>query len=129
MAITKSLTFTGISINGVSYTPFLTESVEVTVEPVVDNVNNGQTLPSAYNMTFAVDIYNTNVLTDANIYTNTATTPVEINVAFTGGTGGQTITASNIIVSATKVFEAGRSAYRVSGSFIKTNLADTAVLT
>ena len=129
MAITKSLTFDGISINGVSYTPFLDESVEVTVEPVVDMVNNGQSLPAAYTVSFGVNLYNTNVLTDNNVYTNTAAAPVTANVVFTGGTGGQTLTINGVIVHAIQVFDAGRSAYRIGGSKRETNLATGVVLT
>jgi hypothetical protein len=129
MSITKSLTFSGININGVSYTPFLDESVEVTVEPIVDMVNNGQSLPSAYNVSFGVNIYNTNILTDSNVYTNTAAAPVLASVVFTGGTGGQTLTISNVIIHATQVFDAGRSAYRIGGSKRETSLTTGVVLT
>lgn len=129
MAITKSLTFTGINVNGVSYSPFLDESVEVTVEPIVDMVNNGQSLPSAFNLTFGVNIYNTNVGTDGNVYTNTEAAPKEINVVLTGGTGGQTLTMNGIIVHATKVFDAGRSAYRIGGSKRETNVQSIVALT
>lgn len=129
MAITKSLTFAGISIGGTSYTPFLDESVEVTVEPVVDMVNNGQSLPAAYTVSFGVNIYNTAILSSANIYTNTANAPVETSVVFTGGAGGQTLTVSNVIVHAVQVFDAGRSAYRIGGSKRVVDLATGVALT
>jgi len=129
MSITKSLTFTGVKVNGVSYSPFLDESVEVTVEPVVDTVNNGQSLPSAYNVSFSVNIYNTNILTDANIYSNTASTPVETIVEFTGGTGGQTLNINGVIVHASQAFDAGRSAFTIGGSKRVTALSLGVVLT
>jgi hypothetical protein len=122
MAITKSLTFASVSINGVSYSPFLDESVEVTVEPIAEMVNNGQTLPSAYNVSFSVTVYNTNVDSDTNVYTNTATDPKLISMAFTGGTGGQTLTMSNVIVHGSQTFENGRAGYVLAGSQRVTNL-------
>jgi len=129
MAITKSLTFSGISINGVSYSPFLDESVEVTVEPVAEMVNNGQTLPSAYNVSFSVVVYNTNVATDANVYTNTANAPVFATMLFTGGAGGQTLNITDTIVHASQTFENGRSGYLLSGSKRVTSLGTGVVLT
>lgn len=123
MALTKSLIFSGISVNGVSYSPFLEDSVEVTVEPVADLINNGQSLPSAYNLSLSATLYNTNIASDSNIYSNAqATSFVLANVVLSGGEGGQTLTMSNVIVHASQDFGAGRSAYTIGATKKSTTL-------
>lgn len=122
MALTKSLIFSGISVNGVSYSPFLEDSVEVTVEPVADLINNGQTLPSAYNLSFSATLYNTNIASDTNIYSNASNAFVLATVVLSGGEGGQTLTMSNVIVHAAQDFGAGRSAYTIGATKKSTTL-------
>lgn len=123
MAATKTLVFTGISINGVSYSQHLNEGVEVSIEPLTDLVRDGQTLVSAYDVSFAVNVYDDGPLTDTNVYTNTSQTPVLANVVFTGATGGQTLTVSNVIVNGNKVYDQNRTAVNLFGTKRTTTLA------
>lgn len=123
MAITKALAFTGLNINGVSYNTHLTESGEITIEPVEDRVSDNQTLVSAYDVSFSAKLYDSNVESDSNVYTNTANTANRVSVAFTGVTGGQTISITNVIVNGTKDFEDNRKAIRVYGSKRVTSLS------
>jgi len=118
MAITRNLTFTGITINGVSFTEHLQESAEITIEPVTDLVDDGQTLPAAYDVSFAVDIYDANVLTNAvaDVYSDSSTSPNKIDVVFTGISGGTNVTISNVIVNGSKKYDQNRVAVTVSGT-------------
>jgi len=126
MSITKSLVFDKVSINGVDYTPHLSESAEVTVEPVEQTVRNGLTLVSAWDVSFSVDVLNDNVVNAASlVYTNTANTPVLTNVVFTGTTGAATLTISDVIVNATPNFEGERVAYTITGTKRTTTLPST----
>jgi hypothetical protein len=130
MALTKSLIFTGISVSGVSYSPFLEDSVEVTIEPVADLVNNGQTLPSAYNLSFSATLYNTSIATGANIYTNAEVGTFSLtSVVFTGGEGGQTLNISNVLVHASLDLGNGRTAYTIGGTKKVASLAGVLTLT
>jgi hypothetical protein len=126
MSITKSLVFDKVSINGVDYTPHLSESAEVTVEPVEQTVRNGQTLVSAWDVSFSVDVLNDNVINAASlVYTDASSAPVLTNVVFTGTTGAATLTISNVIVNATPNFEGERVAYTITGSKRTTTLPST----
>jgi hypothetical protein len=130
MALTKSLIFTGISVSGVSYSPFLEDSVEVTIEPVADLVNNGQTLPSAYNLSFSATLYNTGIATGANIYTNADAPTFNLTtVLFTGGEGGQTLNISNVLVHASLDLGNNRTAYTIGGTKKVASLAGVLTLT
>lgn len=123
MAITKALAFTGLNINGVSYNTHLTESGEITIEPVEDRVSDNQTLVSAYDVSFSAKLYDSNVESDSNVYTNTANTANRVSVVFEGVTGGQSISITNVIVNGTKDFEDNRKAIRVYGSKRVTSLS------
>lgn len=130
MAITKSLTFDKVVINGIDLTPHLADSAEVTVEAVTQSVQNNQTLPSAYDVSFSVDVLNDNVVTNASyaVYTNTANTPTLTYITFSGVAGGATLNVTNVIVSATKSFEGERSAYTLTGTKRVTNLGDSVAI-
>jgi hypothetical protein len=122
MAITKTLSFTGLNINGVSYSTHLTESGEITIEEQVDEVDDKQSLVSAYDVSFSAKLYDSNVAVDSNVYTNTAQSPSKVNVAFTGVTGGQTVSITGVIVNGTKDYDENRTAIRVFGSKRVTSL-------
>jgi hypothetical protein len=70
MSITKSLVFDKVTINAIDYTPHLADSAEVTIEPVNQTVENGQTLVSAWDVSFSVDLLNTAVSSSVDVYTN-----------------------------------------------------------
>ena len=92
MPITKTLAYDKVSINGVDYTPHLADSAEVTVEPVEQMVRNGQALVSAWDVSFSVDLLDDNVVNAASlVYTNTANSPTQTFITFTGTTGAATL--------------------------------------
>lgn len=122
MATGKTLVFSNISVGGTAYGLHLTEGVEVTIEPVTDAVEDNQELVSAYDISFSANLYNTSILNDTNVYTNTANTPVKTTVVFTGSTGGQTLTVANVIVNGSHSFDETRGAARISGRKRTTSL-------
>jgi hypothetical protein len=126
MSITKSLVFDKVSINGVDYTPHLSESAEVTVEPVEQTVRNGQTLVSAWDVSFSVDVLNDNVVNATSlVYTNTANVPVQTFITFSGTTGAATLNITDVIINATPNFEGERVAYTLTGTKRVTTLPST----
>jgi len=126
MPITKSLVFDKVSINGVDYTPHLSDSAEVTVEPVEQMTRNGQALVSAWDVSFSVDLLDDNVVNASSlVYTNTANSPTRTNIAFTGTTGAATLTIADVIINATPNFEGERVAYTLTGSKRVTTLGNT----
>ncbi len=129
MAITRTLSFEKVNVNGVDITPHLAESAEVTVEPVEQTVRNGQALVSAWDVSFSVDVLEDAVATSTNIYTNTANTPVITWIRFDGTAGAATLNISNVIVNATPNFEGERVAYTLTGSKRVTTLPGTVSIT
>jgi hypothetical protein len=126
MSITKSLVFDKVSINAVDYTPHLADSAEVTVEPVEQTVRNGQTLVSAWDVSFSVDLLDSNVI-NANslVYTDASDEPALTNIVFGGTAGAASLTISNVIVNATPNFEGERVAFTITGTKRVTMLSDT----
>jgi len=122
MATGKTLVFSNISVNGIAYGLHLTEGAEVTIEPVTDAVEDNQEFVSAYDISFSANLYNTAILSDTNVYTNTANTPVKATVVFTGATGGQTLTIADVYVNGSRTFDQNRGAARISGRKRTTNL-------
>jgi len=127
MAITKSLIFDKVTINGVDYSPHLADSAEVTIEPVNQSVKNNQTLPSAWDVSFSVDVLNTNVNTGA-VYTSSSAEPVETWILFTGASGAQSLNITDVIITATPNFEGERTAYTLTGTKRVANLLNTVTL-
>jgi hypothetical protein len=125
MAITKTLIFNGVKVNNVAYTFHLVDSAEVTVEPVTDTIDDGQTLTSSWDVSFAFKVYDDGVLTNGDIYTNSANTPVKTTVSFDGAPGGATLTVTNVIVNATPQFDENRVSYLLTGTKRVTTQADT----
>lgn len=125
MAVTKTLIFNGVTISGVPYTTHLIDSAEVTVEPVTDTIDDGQTLTSAWDVSFAVKVYDSNVPNNANIYTNSANSPVKTTVVFDGAPGGATLTVTNVIVNATPQFDENRVSFLLTGTKRVTTQAST----
>jgi len=124
MAATKSLIFTGVKVNAADYTLHLAEGAEVTIEEVVDQVDDGQTLVSAYDVSFSVDVYDDAPLSDSNVNTNTAVAPVKSNITFSGAPGSATLLITNVIVNGVRNYENNRSAIRLTGSKRTTSLTE-----
>jgi len=116
MAITRTLTFTGINVGGNVYSEHLQESAEITIEPVTDLVDDGQTLPSAYDVSFAVDVYDSNLLSDPGVYTDSTASPTKTWVRFEGISGGSDINIADIIVNGSKKYDQNRLAVTITGT-------------
>jgi len=134
MAITKLLSFQSINIASATgtgpntYTLHLTDSAEVTLEPVVDTVDDGQSLASAFDVSFAVNILNTSVLDDPFVYKDSATDPVKARISFNGVTGGQSLNVENVIINGTRAFDGNRLAIRLTGSKRVTNASNGVIV-
>jgi hypothetical protein len=127
MAITKTLTFSGLSINNVDYSLHLQENAEISIEPVTDLIDDGQTLPSAYDVSFSVDVYSNTLLADSNVYSDASQDPVKTWIRFNGISGGQTLNVTNIIVNGNRKFDQNRLAVTLSGTKRVTNV-ETAII-
>lgn len=123
MAITKSLIFSGITINGVSYTQHLTEDATVELTELSSTIEDGQTIYDAYDVSFSANLYDTDIATDTNIVTDTTVNPVKVPVVFVGATGAATLTVTNVIVNGKKVFDKQRVAWNIMGTKRSTNVA------
>lgn len=134
MAITKLLSFQNVLIASATgtgantYTLHLTDSAEVTVEPVVDTVDDGQSLASAFDVSFAVNILNTSVLDDPFVYHDSAQEPVKARIRFGAVTGGQSLNVENVIINATRAFDGNRLAIRLTGTKRVTNASNGVIV-
>ncbi len=134
MAATKALVFSSINIassagaNPNNYPLHVTESAEVTITPVTDTVDDGQTLASAFDVSFAVNVYNTTLLADPFVYFDSAATPVLARVQFKGATGAQTLNVENVIINGSRTFDGNRTAIRLEGSKRVTNSQNAVIV-
>ena len=129
MAITKTLVFekfgTSASGSAAGYTNYdihLTESAEVTLTPVIDTVDDGQSLVSAYDVNFSVTVYNTDVLTHGNVYADAATTPSKGRISFWGTTGAANVIVDGVIINANRTFDGNRTGVQLTGTKRTTNV-------
>jgi len=117
MAITKTLTFSGINVGqAVDYDLHLMENAEITIEQVSDLVDDGQTLVAAYDVSFSVDVYDDALLSDSNIYVDASQDPVKSNIRFVGVSGGSNVTITDVIINGSKKFDQNRVAVTLSGT-------------
>jgi hypothetical protein len=123
MAVTKTLVFSNVQIsNGATglatnaYPLHLTESAEVTITPVNDTVQDGQTIVSAYDVTFSVNMMNTQVLLDPFIYKDASAAPVLARITFKGASGAQTLNIENVYINGARTFDGNRTQVSLSGS-------------
>jgi len=120
MAITKTLTFSGLSVErgggSITYNEHLMENAEISIEQVTDMVDDGQTLTAAYDVTFSVDLYDDTVLSDSNIYFDASQDPVKSNITFNGVSGGQNVAINDIIINGSKKFDQNRLAVTLTGT-------------
>ena len=110
-------------MNGVDYSLHLQENAEIAIEPVTDLVDDGQTLPSAYDISFSVDVYDSNLMSDANVYTDSSTSPSKVWIEFVGVSGGQTLNIPDIFINGNKKYDQNRVAVTLSGTKRVTNVA------
>jgi hypothetical protein len=128
MSITKTLVFSNIGISaadgtGTTYYPLhVTESAEVSIEPVTDSVGDNQTLVSAYDASFSVNVFNATILSDARVYKDTTQSPTLARMSFIAATGGQTLNIENVFINANRAFDGNRVAINLSGSKRVTNV-------
>ena len=117
MAITKTLTFSGINVGqAVDYDLHLMENAEITIEQVTDMVDDGQTLVAAYDVSFSVDVYDDALLSDTNIYVDASQDPVKSNIRFVGVSGGSNVTITDVIINGSKKFDQNRVAVTLTGT-------------
>jgi hypothetical protein len=122
MAVTKTLVFSNVAISAGSgsatnaYPLHLTESAEVTITPANDTVQDGQTIVSAYDVTFSVNLMNTAVLADPHVYKDASANPVLARITFRGASGAQTMNVENVIINANRTFDGNRTQVNLSGS-------------
>jgi len=134
MAATKALVFSSLNIASATgtgpnnYALHVTESAEVTITPVTDTVDDGQTLASAFDVSFAVNVYNTTLLADPFVYFDSSKTPVLARIRFNGATGAQNINVENVIINGSRVFDGNRTAIRLEGSKRVTNSQNAAIV-
>lgn len=124
MAITKTLIFDKVTVGTTDYTLHLSENAEVTIEPLTDVVDDGQTLVSAYDVSFSVDVYDTDTLSASDIYKDATTSPTKTNIVFSGAGSAATLTITNVIVNAIKKFDGNRLAVNLSGTKRAVTLAN-----
>jgi hypothetical protein len=137
MAITKTLIFTGVEITEpttptptvTDYSLHLVDSAEVTVEPVNDTIDDGQTLTAAWDVSFSFKIYDDAITTNGGIYKDATATPVKVQIRFTGASGGATLTVTNVICNATPQFDENRVSYLITGTKRVTTLANAVTVT
>ena len=117
MAITKTLTFSGINVGqAVDYDLHLMENAEITIEQVTDMVDDGQTLVAAYDVSFSVDVYDDALLSDSNIYVDASQDPVKSNIRFVGVSGASNVIITDIIINGSKKFDQNRVAVTLTGT-------------
>ena len=124
MATTTPIIFKGIKIGTTEYDKHLTESGEITEEPVEDTVDDGQTLPAKYNVSFSVTVYDDDVMTDANIYKDATDEPVKTTVTFQGVAGALEAEMPDMIVSVRRDFSQNRLGYVLKGTRTGVSLTD-----
>jgi len=117
MAITKTLTFSGINVGqAIDYDLHLMENAEITIEQVTDMVDDGQTLVAAYDVSFSVDVFDDALLTDSNIYVDASQDPVKSNITFVGVSGASNVALTDIIINGNKKYDQNRVAVTLSGT-------------
>jgi hypothetical protein len=122
MSATKTLVFSNIAIapgDSATFNTFalhLTESAEITLTPVNDSVQDGQTLVSAYDVSFSVNLMNASVLSDPLVYKDSTTVPRLAKIRFTGTSGAANVTIENVFVNGNRTFDGNRTAINLSGS-------------
>jgi hypothetical protein len=122
MSATKTLVFSNIAISNATgaltnaYPLHLTESAEVTLTPVNDTVQDGQTIVSAYDVSFSVNLMNTAVLTDPFVYKDATSAPVLARITFRGASGAQTMNVENVFINANRTFDGNRTQINLSGT-------------
>jgi len=119
---TRPLIFTRIKIEDegggdpAEFGLHLVESAEVQVEPVTSEVEDGQTLVDFYNCTFAVNLYDPNILDDARVHTASGDTVQRAKITFSGAVGATDVSFDGVIINGTRVFDQNRVAARLTGS-------------
>lgn len=120
MAITKPLIFTNVGIgdaNGTNITFYplhVSESATVSVTPTADVVDAGLTLNAYYDISVECISFNTNLFSDARVYTNTSAEPKFATMFLSGATGAQTLNIGETLISATRVYDGNRTGIQIT---------------
>lgn len=122
--IYKEVTITDVGGGSSStYTLNIGESAEVTLTPVTSTVEDGQTLTDRYDVSFAINLYDADVLTDARVRVDAGAAIAKGTILFAGATGASDITVTDVIINGTRVFDQNRVAARLTGSKAAVTLA------
>lgn len=122
MAITKPLVFTNIGIadadgtNTTFYPLHVSESATVTLTPVTDTVEDGQTLTASLDLAFEAVSFNTNLYSDARVYTNTTAEPIRATIILSGASGAQTLNIGGVYVTGNRVFDGNRTGIQITAT-------------
>jgi hypothetical protein len=134
MAVTKSLIFANFTISNstggdsLTYENHETESAEVTITPITDQVGPGRTLPAGFDITASVRSLNTNVYSSSYVYgRNTAAEPVLGRIKFNGATGAQNIEIGPTIINVRRDYDGNRAGIVIELSERTTNVQSIVV--
>ena len=128
MSITKTLVFSQIGISAAdgtgttNYALHVNESAEVSITPVTDAVDDNQTLASAFDASFSVNVFNASILSDTRVYKDTTQSPTLARITFWEATGGQRMNIENVIINANRDLSGSRVAINLSGTKRVTNV-------
>jgi hypothetical protein len=122
MAVTKQINYNLIGIadadgtNTTTYALHLKESATVTITPIEDVVDDGQTLTSGYDIEALSTVFNTNIISDSRVYSNTAAEPIKARLRFIGATGSISVNVENVIINANQTFDGNRTGYSLKAT-------------
>ena len=120
MPVTKPLIFTNIGVgdadgSNVTYYPLhVSETATVTVTPTSDIVDAGLTLHAFYDLSVEVISYNTNLYSDARVYTNTTAEPKYATMFLTGAAGAQSLNIDQTLISAVELYDGNRTGIQLT---------------
>lgn len=130
MAITKPIIFDEIEItdagggSSATFDKHLVDAAEVTPEPATTMIDDGQTLTDYYDTTFAVNLYDDGVASDARVYNDASAEPVKADIIFKKASGAVTLTIPGVIINGTKTYDGNRVQFRLHGSKRAVKISD-----
>jgi len=110
----------------------IVESAEVTITPDESQIEDGQTVYNRYDITFAVNLYNDDVLDpteEPNVRTDCSSVATKTDITFSGAVGAADVKITDVIINGTKVFDQPRVAARLTGSKSAVTLDNTVNVT
>ena len=102
--------------NANTYTTHAQEGREIQIETQDQQVDDGQTLIDAFDGSFNFLIFDTDVLSDPNVYTDASQSPKKARLTFKGADGVNDIMFESVIINGHRDFGTNRKGVRVRGS-------------